>query len=180
MNLIPELKIEFADLSMSDEELDDLVQLINRVYVDSEQGMWISNYKRTNNLDFKSLIKKGEIIVARSSDKIVGSICIFPKTDSNIEFRMLVSDPELRGQRIGARLVEFVEEWAPQNAYNVVSLVLITPTQFKLQSKEFLLNWYTRIGYELKYTKKAVDVLPYLEKELATDCDFSVYEKQVC
>jgi hypothetical protein len=43
--------------------------------------------------------------------------------------------------------------------------------------KEFLREWYTRIGYRPVRTGRLADAYPLLAPQLATSCDFVTYRK---
>ena len=60
---------------------------------------------------------------------------------------------------------------------NAMQLELLVPLTWSHPSKEFLDDWYRRIGYRV-VRRTSVDLLqPELAPLLATPCEFVVYEK---
>jgi hypothetical protein len=45
--------------------------------------------------------------------------------------------------------------------------------------KEFLREWYTRLGYRLVRTGRLEEGYPHLQPLLATPCDFLIYHKDL-
>ena len=56
-------------------------------------------------------------------------------------------------------------------------LELLTPRHWQNPSKEFLKQWYTRIGYSPRAAEPLETMYPNLVPELATECDFTVWHK---
>ena len=76
-------------------------------------------------------------------------------------------------------LVQAVEEWARSRKRRTIRLELLTPRSWTHPSKEFLQGWYKRIGYAPQFTEPFEKMYPELLGELATDCDFTVWHKQL-
>jgi hypothetical protein len=51
-------------------------------------------------------------------------------------------------------------------------LEILTPRHWTHPNKEFLRQWYARIGYEPQTTEPFESMYPELVAELATKCDF--------
>ena len=91
---------------------------------------------------------------------------------------MLVCDPTCRGKGIGTRLIDSAEIWAKDiNNCVTMRLEILSPRCFRLESKEFLKAWYSRIGYVSGKTEPFEDKEPHLVDKLACDCDFTVWLK---
>jgi GNAT superfamily N-acetyltransferase len=151
--------------------------LINRVYDAAESGMWKRQGVRTTPDRVRELLKNKRLILAELDDEIVGSVNVNLLDDAVAEFGMLVADPDRRGVGIGSLLVQAAEEWARSMNRRTMRLELLTPRSWSHPSKEFLKAWYARIGYVPQFTEPLEKTHPELVRELATDCDFTVWHK---
>jgi GNAT superfamily N-acetyltransferase len=171
------MRVAFAT-DADDAEL--LAELINRVYAVAEKGLWIDGAQRTNAAEVASFIRAGELALTRDEDdRVVGIIRIVRLGDGAGEFGMLVADPELRGVGIGRDLVAFAEDWARRNGMARMQLELLVPREWTHPVKEFLREWYTRIGYRKERTAQLEEAYPHLQPLLATPCDFVIYRKDL-
>jgi ribosomal protein S18 acetylase RimI-like enzyme len=92
---------------------------------------------------------------------------------------MLVASPDRRGVGIGRQLVGFAEHWARTQGLSTMQLELLVPQTWTHPVKEFLRAWYTRIGYRRVRTGRLEEAYPMLQPQLATPCDFVIYEKDL-
>ena len=76
-------------------------------------------------------------------------------------------------------LVKAAEDWAREMKCEVMRLELLTPRTWSHPSKEFLKSWYSRIGYEPRFTEPLEKLHPDKVSELATECDFTVWQKRL-
>ena len=60
-----------------------------------------------------------------------------------------------------------------------MQLEILTPRAWKQPSKEFLFKWYGRRGYKVVRKQPFEQMYPKLAPLLATDCDFTVWEKDL-
>lgn len=169
--ILPEHEAEDADLVLA------LVGLINSVYATSEQGLWAAGADRTSTVELASLIRAGEIAVARLGERIVGSVRVQQLDATTAEFGMLVADPDLRGVGIGRELVAFTERWARERGLMSVQLEVLSPVGWTHPVKEFLQAWYTRLGFRVQRIGHFADDYPALAPLLATECDYRIYRK---
>ena len=58
-------------------------------------------------------------------------------------------------------------------------LEVLTPRRWTHPSKEFLKQWYSRLGYTPLATEPFESMHPELVPELATECDFTVWRKSL-
>ena len=123
------------------------------------------------------LIRAGEIAVATPGAEVVGSIRLHDVTADTGEFGMLVAAPDQRGTGVGRALVASPKWARPQNAE--MQLELLVPRGWSHPGKEFLQAWYARIGYRRSGPPGLADAYPALAPQLATPCDFVVYEKSL-
>lgn len=156
-----------------------LIELINQVYSEAESGMWHPNAERINADFLISMINHKALLIAEFQNKVVGCVNINLLDEQTAEFGMLVADTNYRGLGIGRELVKAAEQWAIENGCTTMRLELLVPKNWQHPSKEFLKNWYTRIGYELQYTEPFEKMHADKVTQLATACDFCVYHKHL-
>jgi GNAT superfamily N-acetyltransferase len=166
----------------SDLEADNikrLSDLINDVYDDAESGMWKRKGSRTNPAEVECLLRAQALIVAEIDGEFVGSVNVNLMGDGVGEFGMLVADKKNRGLGIGSALVKHAEKWAREHTCHTMRLEILTPRHWTHPSKEFLRQWYSRIGYAPQTTEPFESMYPELVPELAAECDFTVWHKSL-
>jgi GNAT superfamily N-acetyltransferase len=175
--------IEVAIVPQADAGDDVLVariaELVNQVYAEAERGLWREGADRTDAPDIAAIIHAGELAVARLDGRLAGAVRIRRLDPGLAEFGMLVASPEHRGIGIGRALVAFAEDWARQQGLSRMQLEVLTPRTWTHPAKEFLRDWYTRIGYRQTRTGRLADAYPALQPQLATACDFAIYHKNL-
>lgn len=157
----------------------ELTDLINQVYRAGEEGLWVDGAARTTVPELAKRTRSEEIAVARLDGRIVGCVRIQRLEDGTGEFGMLAAAPELRGLGIGRELVGFAEQKCHHDGLAVMQLELLVPRSWTHPVKEFLRQWYTRIGYRVVRTTSIDESYPALAPLLATPCDFVVYHKNL-
>ncbi|MEV4537448.1 GNAT family N-acetyltransferase [Asanoa sp. NPDC049518] len=154
-----------------------VAELINRVYADAEKGLWQPGTDRTDVAEVATIVRAGELGVARLDGDVVGVVRVRRLVGGEGEFGMLVASPEHRGSGIGRDLVAFAEGWARGAGSRVMQLELLVPRGWAHPVKEFLREWYTRLGYREVRRDPFELAYPALQPRLATECDFVVYHK---
>lgn len=162
---------------LRDPVVQHLSALINRVYDEAESGMWKRKGTRTTPDQVRQLLQDGRLILAELGGVIVGSVNVNLMDSTVAEFGMLVADPDRRGKGIGSALVKAAEDYGRQMKCTTIRLELLTPRSWNHPSKEFLKKWYRRIGYEPQFTEPFEKLHPEKVEELATPCDFTVWQK---
>ncbi|NMO53280.1 GNAT family N-acetyltransferase [Actinoplanes sp. TBRC 11911] len=174
------MKVAFATGA---DDIEEITDLINRVYADGEAGLWLPGAERTTIDEVTSIIRGGELVIARDDDgRIAGAVRAVRLTDEAGdfgEFGMLVADPGRRNTGIGRDLVAFAEQWARDQGLTRMQLELLVPREWQHPVKEFLRAWYTRLGYRLVRTGRLEEGYPHLQPLLATPCDFLIYHKDL-
>jgi len=161
------------------DKIKRLSDLINDVYDDAESGMWKRNGVRTNPAEVERLLRAQALILAEIDGALGGSVKVNLMRDGVGEFGMLVADRKYRGKGIGSALVKHAEKWARERACHTMRLELLTPRHWTHPSKDFLRQWYARIGYAPQTTEPLESMYPELVPELATECDFTVWYKSL-
>jgi len=166
-----------ADLEAS--KIKQLADLINAVYDDAESGMWRRLGTRTNPGEVERLLRNQALILAELDGMLVGAVKVNLLNNGIGEFGMLVANRNQRGKGIGSALVDRAEHWARGMACHTMRLEILTPRNWTHPSKEFLKQWYSRIGYTPQASEPFETLHPELVPELATECDFTVWHKSL-
>jgi GNAT superfamily N-acetyltransferase len=164
---------------INDHTVERISKLINDVYDQAESDLWKSKGGRVDNNEVSRLINNNNLILAELDGVIIGSVKYEPVDQSICEFGMLVADENYRGKGIGTLLVNAAENWAIKNGYKTMQLELLTPRHWKNDSKEFLKKWYSRIGYKPTHTMAFEQHFSERINDMATECDFTVWLKNI-
>jgi GNAT superfamily N-acetyltransferase len=157
----------------------EVVDLVNQVYADAERGLWRDGASRTDAREVADAVRAGQLAVARRDGRLVGAVRVQRLDADRGEFGMLVARPDRRGTGIGRALVAFAEQWARAQGLSRMQLELLVPQTWTHPVKEFLRAWYARIGYRHVRTGRLDEAYPLLQPQLATACDFMIYEKEL-
>lgn len=156
-----------------------LTDLVNKVYAESESGLWLDGAARTSPEELAGLTRAGEIVVARLDGRLVGCVRV-QRLDAELsEFGMLAADPEHRGAGIGRELVRHAERNSLADGRPVMRLELLVPRAWRHPWKERLAEWYGRLGYRLVRVGTLDEDYPHLAPLLATPCEYRVYHKRL-
>ena len=165
--------------TISEEEIHTVVDLINRVYLDSEKDFWPHNgdYERTNVSEIKTFIKENELIVAKLDNEIIGAVHMYKIDDTTGGYGMLVSAPEKRGLKIGKALMNAIEEWFLNENIQQIQIEILKPAEILHPEKEFIEAWYKRLGYQLISKTPYGELYPDNSHLLRIPCTFYIYKK---
>lgn len=175
------LHIEVLPAEASDDmtTMSQIVDLVNRVYAEAEAGLWQEGATRTTLEEIVEFTRAGQIVVARVGGAIAGSIRV-QRLDANTgETGMLVSDPERRGMGIGRELRRFVIDLLRRWGVTTLQIELLVPRRWTQESKVFMAEWNARSGYQVVRKGRFEDQYPHLAGQLATPCDFIIYNKPI-
>jgi GNAT superfamily N-acetyltransferase len=161
------------------EVVGTVTALVNKVYQESEQGLWVDGAARTGAAEVAAMIRAGELIAAYRDGRLAGVLRLRRWDELSSEFGMLAADPTVRGTGVGRELVRYAEDTARSRGSLFMRLELLVPRSFTLASKEFLAAWYTRLGYRLERVGRIEELYPELAPLLATAADFRVYRKRL-
>lgn len=154
-----------------------ITDLVNKVYQESEQGLWVDGTARTDAAEVAAMTRAGEIVATYRDGRLAGVVRLRDLDEGTGEFGMLAADPTVRGQGVGRDLVRYAEDTARARGHRFMQLELLVPRAFPLASKQFLAGWYTRLGYELVRVGALAEAYPRLAPLLATAADFRIYRK---
>jgi GNAT superfamily N-acetyltransferase len=155
-----------------------ITALVNQVYAESEKGLWQGSTDRTSADEVAGFVRAGEIAVARVEGDLAGSVRLQRLDATTGEFGMLAADPARRGVGIGRELVRFAERASLDAGCREMQLELLVPREWTHPSKQFLAEWYGRLGYRVTHRADLAEDYPHLAPSLATPCDFLVYRKE--
>jgi len=161
------------------ETMSALRDLVNKVYAVAEEGLWLDGAARTDLAEMSRLTRAGELVVATVDGRLAGSVRVRRLDDERSEFGMLVAGPEHRGTGVGRELVRFAEQDSRAAGRPVMQLELLVPREWSHPSKEFLADWYGRLGYRQIRVGTIAEAHPDLAPLLATPCDVRVYHKDL-
>jgi GNAT superfamily N-acetyltransferase len=156
-----------------------ITALVNQVYAESEKGLWQGSTDRTSADEVAGFVRAGEIAVARVDGDLAGSVRLQRLDATTGEFGMLAADPARRGVGIGRELVRFAERASLDAGCREMQLELLVPREWTHPSKQFLAEWYGRLGYRVTHRADLAEDYPHLAPSLATPCDFLVYRKEL-
>jgi GNAT superfamily N-acetyltransferase len=156
-----------------------ITALVNEVYAESEKGLWRGSTDRTSVDEVAGFVRAGEIAVVRVDGDFAGSVRLHRLDATTGEFGMLAADPARRGAGIGRELVRFAERASRDAGCREMQLELLVPREWTHPSKQFLAEWYDRLGYRVTQRADLAGDYPHLAPSLATPCDFLVYRKDL-
>lgn len=159
--------------------VERIATLINEVYAASEHGMWRAGTARTSPDEIAGLARAGQIAVARRAGRIVGCVRVRPYDADTGEFGMLAADPAHRGIGVGGELVRFAELTCRADGLRALRLEVLVPRHRTHPHKEFLVAWYTRMGYRLARTETVDEAHPELVPLLEAPADIAIYRKML-
>jgi GNAT superfamily N-acetyltransferase len=177
----PPIEVELLSRSARSDAalMERISELANEVYAVAEAGLWTDGATRTSVGEIAELTGAGEIAVARMGGQVVGCVRLQRLDERTGEFGMLCADPSRRGEGIGRELIRFAERQARADGANTMQLELLQPRDWTHPTKQFLAEWYSRIGYRVTRTGTIDEAYPELAPLLATPCDFVIYRKRL-
>ncbi|MCR6488099.1 GNAT family N-acetyltransferase [Amycolatopsis sp. OK19-0408] len=171
------MEIEKLEPSADRAVIERIAALVNQVYAESEKGLWQGSTDRTSADEVAGFVRAGEIAVAFVDGDFAGSVRVRRLDDATGEFGMLAADPARRGAGVGRELVAFAERSCRAAGCREMQLELLVPREWTHPSKQFLAEWYDRLGYRVTHRADLAEDYPHLAPSLATPCDFLVYRK---
>jgi GNAT superfamily N-acetyltransferase len=156
-----------------------LVDLINRVYSKAEEGLWSRGTTRTTAAEVTQFVRKREIVVALVGTRVAGCVRLYEVDDAISGFGMLAVPSSHRSTGVGRELVQYAERVSAAEGRTTMQLEVLVPRGWSHPAKDFLVDWYSRIGYRIHAVERLEDAFPDLAPSLATDCDFVVFRKSL-
>ncbi|KAK7957352.1 uncharacterized protein PG986_006574 [Apiospora aurea] len=175
-----------------------LTGIVNRVYFDTENDIFVDGTKRTDEQEVRSIIQAGELAVLcllppppaspgyqtqqqdqhQQQRKAIGCIRIRHISDGVGELGMMAIDPSQQGSGQGSALVRFAEEHIRKTlGLSVSRLELLVPSGFQHAFKARLQAWYDRLGYRMVRLGVFQDEYPKMAPLLRGPTEYRVFEK---
>lgn len=173
------MEIELLPSSADRVVVERVAALVNDVYAESEKGLWRGSADRTSGDEVAGFVAAGEVAVGFVDGDLAGAVRVRRLDDVTGEFGMLAADPARRGLGVGRELVRFAEAASRDAGCRAVQLELLVPRDWTHPSKQFLAEWYERLGYRVTHRADFAGDYPHLAPLLATPCDFLVYRKEL-
>jgi len=173
------MEIELLPPSAGAVAIERVTALVNQVYAEAEKGLWRESTDRTSVGEVAGFVAAGEIAVASVDGDLAGVVRIRRLEDATGEFGMLAADPARRGLGIGRELVRHAEQACRDAGCREMQLELLVPQDWTHPAKQFLAEWYGRLGYRVTHRADLAEDYPHLAPSLATPCDFLVYRKDL-
>ncbi|WP_255658156.1 GNAT family N-acetyltransferase [Actinoplanes sp. L3-i22] len=164
-------------LPLSAEHLGDATELVNLVYRESERGLWQDGASRTSLAEVTALAQAGELAADVRDGRLAGVVRVRRMPGGIGEFGMLAADPGRRGEGIGGGLIRWAEDFCRSAGDRTMRLELLVPRGWVLPAKEFLHEWYTRLGYRVDRVGHLEEQYPQLAPLLAGPADYRIYLK---
>jgi GNAT superfamily N-acetyltransferase len=161
------------------EVASELTDLVNTVYAEAEQGLWVPDTPRCTESEIAEHLRAGELVVTRRADRPIGCLRLCRLDDERAEFGMLAVTAQFRGTGVGRELVGWAEQRAAAEGASTMQLEILTPRHWSHPWKVFLASWYERMGYTRERVGRLDEAYPHLVRRLATECDFVVYGKKL-
>ena len=175
------LHIEKANpLVLSGPDIDRIYRLVIDAYAATEAEIWGENYVRMPLPEYLELLHKGEILIARLENNIVGTIWVHRLNETHFGFGLLAAGFTQRGNGIGRELIIAAEKVAQSAGARRMVLEILRPRDFEVPFKTVLADWYMRLGYRFVKTMTFLELRSEkVEKAklLKVPAMFDVYKK---
>lgn len=156
-----------------------VLNLVNAVYASAEADFWEASWKRTHLQQIQEAIGRNELFGLFSEAKPIACIQLTSINSTVYEFGMLSTHPDFRRQKLGAQLVQFVEQRAIHQGAEKMQLHLLQGKIQKNELKSKIEDWYTRMGYVFQGHKEIHDVSLELAEYLKQSAHFLFFEKKL-
>lgn len=174
------IAVRFPATSAADDPkfVNILVDVVNAVYSEAEQGIFKPGYQRTTFAEVAGLIRSGQLAVAYGDQEDpVGCIFVKVLSPTRGDFGMLALDSAYRGGGFGRQMALFAEQHCRGLGCTVMQLELLVPTTFNHAFKERMQAWYLRMGYEIVNLGQFEKEYPALAPLLAGPTEYRIFEK---
>jgi GNAT superfamily N-acetyltransferase len=173
------IKLLSSDEARDEVTVRELVHLVNGAYAVGEAGLWREGTTRTSPGEIAEAIRSGGMLTATADGGIVGCAYVRPLDADTADLGLVSAAPERWGTGIGGELVRSAEELMRARGVSTMQLELLVPTEGVHREKDRLRAWYTRLGYRVVRTARFEQVAPHLAAQLATNCEFLIFLKQL-
>ena len=156
----------------------NIIPLVNSVYETCEGHLWKPGHNRISSDVFDQYHQNRELVVAEVNDEIVGCVRM-GRMEGYREVAMLVVRPDIRGQRIGTQMMEWIERSARSDGCGWLEIELLYPKNQPDRWKSSVRGWYERLGFRWDRDEDFGKYFPGFKDLLAMECNFIVMKKQL-
>ena len=124
--------------------------LINKVYEQSEYGLWKDDHIRITKEKVREIIsKQGFYILKDNNGKIIACIHLKKREDGHFEIGLLAVSESHRRKGLGSQLIEELEKKTEEMGKSSIYLRVLRPIENSHKGKKGLAQWYKiRHGYK--------------------------------
>lgn len=156
-----------------------LTSVLNAVYTEAEQGIFVAGYRRTNEPEVAGLLRAGQLAVAYCGYRPIGCVLVKQLSPERGDMAMLALDPSWRGVGTGRQLVHFCEAYCRSLGCTLMQLELLFPTTFTHPWKQRLHLWYVKMGYQVVEIGDFNKDYPQLNPLLAGPAEYRIFGKSL-
>jgi GNAT superfamily N-acetyltransferase len=174
--------ISSKDLKLTSEQIERLYSLMIFAYARTEIEIWGHDYIRMNKDKYLEILKEDGFLIALINNQIVGSVYVYPLSDTEYGFGLLNADFALAGKGIGSSLVQAAEKYAKQKGAQTIKIEILRPKDFVVSSKEILKEWYLKFNYSFVETIDFLTLKPTeieKSKRMVNPSVFDMYQKDL-
>ncbi len=174
------LSIEIELLAAPDDDLvQEVTDLVNRVYTVAEDGLWVQGATRTTMDEMAELIAAGQIAVARRDGLIAGAVRIQQLDDRRASSACWSRTPFIVAKASAVSWSRSPRTRADSGASPSCSSSCWSPANGRIRPNVPARLVNTRIGYRPVQSSTIDERYPQLAPLLAAPCDFVVYQKEL-
>jgi ribosomal protein S18 acetylase RimI-like enzyme len=175
--LMTEIRLLSPAEARDESVVEQIVRVVNAAYAVGEAGLWVDGWTRTNREEIADAIRSNGLLAATADGEIVGCAYVQAIDADTADLGLVSAALEHRGSGIGRELVQSAEELMRSRGVTTAQLELLVPKDWKHPEKERLRAWYTRLGYEVVRVATVHEIAAQLPPQLATPCEFLVFQK---
>jgi GNAT superfamily N-acetyltransferase len=172
-------EVKLLDPSEASDEsvVEQVVAVINAAYAVGEAGVWLDGWTRTDAAEISEAIRSNGLLAATSDGEIVGCTYVQPIDADTADLGLVSVAVDHWGGGVGRELVRSAEELMRSGGVTTAQLELLVPKESIHPEKERLRAWYTRLGYRVVRTAEFEEFAARASAQLATPCEFLVFQK---
>jgi GNAT superfamily N-acetyltransferase len=168
-----------AEYQFTQEERDELFEIMRDAYARTEHEVWGENYVRLSQPEYNQLIDEGSIFGAKLDGQIIGTIYLKKISDAERSFSLFGVHSKAEGKGVGSRLIEAVEDRARKDGAEDMIIDILRVRDTEVPSKKRLRSWYEKLGYEFTHNENFQDRIPHRAHNLKAPSIFECFRKKL-
>ena len=162
-----------------EQEVSEIYHIMRDAYARTESAIWGENYTRMPLQEYRQLVEKGLIHVARIENEVVGCIYCYKVSDEVMSFSLLGTKDGNEGRGIGGALIDHVEAYGRDQGCSFMYIEILRPKNFELEVKSNLRRWYEKKGYVFSHHQDFAERRPDRAPFLITPSHFECFRKEL-